>query len=107
MDVLQRLRKVADEYNAVLIGETWTNDIAQLKAYYGEHNDEVNMPMDFMFTMVNKLSPAEFRKQIQWVDGSGGWPVYVVSNHDIRRVYDRYGDGSTTTRSPNSWRRCI
>jgi alpha-glucosidase len=51
------------------------------------------MPMDFMFTMVNKLSPPDFRKQIAWVDGSGGWPVYVLSNHDIRRVYDRYGDG--------------
>jgi len=91
--VLQRLRKVADEYNAVLIGETWTNDIAQLKAYYGENSDEVNMPMDFMFTTVNRLSPAEFRKQIAWVDGSGGWPVYVLSNHDIRRIVDRYGDG--------------
>ena len=91
--VLQRLRKVADEYNAVLIGETWTSDIAQLKAYYGEHNDEVQMPMDFMFTTINKLSPAEFRKQIDWVDSSGEWPVYVLSNHDIRRVYDRYGDG--------------
>src|SRR6266576_1045104 len=91
--VRQRLRKVADDNNAVLIGETWTSDIDQLRKYYGEHNDEVNMPMDFMFTTINKLSPADFRKQIQWVDGSGGWPVYVLSNHDIRRVYDRYGDG--------------
>ncbi len=91
--VLQRLRKVADKNNAVLIGETWTSDIEQLKRYYGEHDDEVNMPMDFMFTTINKLSPADFRKQIQWVDGSGEWPVYVLSNHDIRRVYDRYGDG--------------
>jgi alpha-glucosidase len=91
--VLQRLRKVADEYNGVLIGETWTSDIAQLRRYYGEHNDEVHMPMDFMFTMINKLSPPDFRTQIEWVDSSGGWPVYVVSNHDIRRVYDRYGDG--------------
>ena len=91
--ILQRLRKVADQYNAVLIGETWTSDIDQLKRYYGEHNDEVNMPMDFMFTTINKLSPEEFRRQIAWVDSSGGWPVYVLSNHDIRRVYDRYGDG--------------
>jgi alpha-glucosidase len=91
--VLQRLRKVADEYNAVLIGETWTSDIDQLKRYYGEHHDEVNMPMDFMFTTINKLSAPDFRKQIAWVEGSGGWPVYVLSNHDIRRVYDRYGDG--------------
>src|SRR5258708_40107289 len=51
------------------------------------------MPMDFMFATINKLSPPDFRKQIQWVDSSGGWPVYVVSNHDIRRVYDRCGDG--------------
>jgi alpha-glucosidase len=49
--------------------------------------------MDFMFTTINKLSPADFRKQIAWVDGSGEWPVYVLSNHDIRRVYDRYGEG--------------
>jgi len=91
--VLQRLRKVADEYNAVLIGETWTSDIAQLKRYYGEHQDEVQMPMNFMFCMVNKLSPVDFRKQIDWVESSGEWPVYVLSNHDIRRVYDRYGDG--------------
>jgi alpha-glucosidase len=91
--VLRRLRKVADEYNAVLIGETWTNDIAQLKAYYGENGNEVNMPMDFMFTTVNQLSPAAFRKQIAWVEGAGGWPVYVLSNHDIRRVVNRYGDG--------------
>jgi alpha-glucosidase len=91
--VLRRLRKVADEYNAVLIGETWTNDIAQLKAYYGENGNEVNLPMDFMFTTVNQLSPAAFRRQIAWVDGSGGWPVYVLSNHDIRRLVNRYGDG--------------
>jgi alpha-glucosidase len=91
--VLRRLRKVADAYNAVLIGETWTNDIAQLKAYYGENGNEVNMPMDFMFTTVNQLSAAAFRKQIAWVDGSGGWPVYVLSNHDIRRLVNRYGDG--------------
>jgi alpha-glucosidase len=91
--VLQRLRKVANEYNAVLIGETWTSDINHLKRYYGQHDDEVNMPMDFMFTTINKLSPSDFRKQIAWVDGSGEWPVYVLSNHDIRRVNDRYGDG--------------
>src|SRR5437879_13760463 len=51
------------------------------------------MPMDFMFTEVSKLSPPDFRKQIAAVDGAGGWPVYVISNHDIVRSYDRYGDG--------------
>jgi alpha-glucosidase len=92
-DVLKGLRKVADESNAVLIGETWTPNLAALKEYYGEHDNELQMPMDFLFTQVNKLSPAEFRKQIAGVLDAGGWPVYVLSNHDIVRHYNRYGDG--------------
>jgi alpha-glucosidase len=92
-DVLRDLRKVADESSAVLIGETWTKDVNELKQYYGEHNDELQMPMDFMFTKVDKLSPPEFRRQIAAVDSAGGWPVFVLSNHDIVRSYVRYGDG--------------
>jgi alpha-glucosidase len=92
-DVLRGLRKVADESNAVLIGETWTADVAELNQYYGKGNNELQLPMDFLFTMVNKLSPAEFRKQIAAVDAASGWPTFVISNHDIVRSYDRYGDG--------------
>jgi alpha-glucosidase len=92
-ETLTDLRKVADESNAVLIGETWTKNIAELKEYYGGHGKELQMPMDFLFTKVDRLSPPEFRRQIAGVDASGGWPVYVVSNHDIVRSYNRYGDG--------------
>ena len=92
-NILQGLRKVADTYNAVLIGETWTSDVQELNQYYGAHGNELQMPMDFMFTKVDKLSPPEFRKQIAAVDGANGWPVYVLSNHDIERAYNRYGDG--------------
>jgi alpha-glucosidase len=87
------LRKVADENNAVLIGETWTADVAELNHYYGKGNNELQLPMDFLFTMVNKLSPAKFRKQIAAVNAASGWPTFVISNHDIERSYDRYGDG--------------
>jgi alpha-glucosidase len=92
-DVLRDLRKVADESNAVLIGETWTKDVNELKQYYGDHSNELQMPMDFMFTKVDKLSPPEFRRQIAAVDSAGGWPIFVLSNHDIVRSYVRYGDG--------------
>jgi alpha-glucosidase len=91
-DVLRGLRNVADEYNAVLIGETWTADVAELNQYYGKGN-ELQLPMDFLFTTVNKLSVAEFRKQIAEVNAAAGWPTFVISNHDIPRSYDRYGDG--------------
>ncbi|MGB8591285.1 MAG: alpha-glucosidase [Candidatus Acidiferrales bacterium] len=92
-DALQGLRKVTDEHNAVLIGETWTKNIGELKDYYGEHDNELQMPMDFMFTQVKTLSAPDFRKQIDAVEDAGGWPVYVISNHDIIRSYTRWGDG--------------
>jgi alpha-glucosidase len=92
-DILRGLRQVANEYNAVLIGETWTADVAELDQYYGKGSNELQLPMDFLFTMVNKLSPAEFRKQIADVEAATGWPTFVISNHDIARSYDRYGDG--------------
>jgi alpha-glucosidase len=46
-----------------------------------------------MFTTIDKLSPPEFRRQIAAVDSAHGWPVFVISNHDIVRSYNRYGDG--------------
>lgn len=91
---LRGLRKVADEYSAVLIGETWTRNIDELKEYYGEHNNELQLPMNFLFTRVDKLSPPEFRRQIAGADSAGGWPTWVISNHDIVRSYNRYGDGT-------------
>ena len=91
-DALRDLRKVADEYNAVLIGETWTENIDQLNKYYG-NGHELQLPMDFLFTNVNKLSAPEFRKQIAAINSAAGWPTFVISNHDIVRSYDRYGDG--------------
>src|SRR5260370_21719821 len=51
------------------------------------------MPMDLMFKTVNKLSPADFRRQIAAAESAGGWPIYVIGNHDIKRSYNRYGDG--------------
>jgi alpha-glucosidase len=92
-DVLRKLRKVADESDAVLIGETWTKNIDELKQYYGEHSNELQMPMDFLFTRVDKLSAPEFRRQIAAVEAANGWPVFVFSNHDIPRQLVRYGDG--------------
>jgi alpha-glucosidase len=90
---LQKLRQVADEAGAVLIGETWTSNVAELDRYYGQGGNELQMPMDFMFTTVNKLSPPEFRRQIAAVESTHGWPVFVIGNHDLVRSYDRYGDG--------------
>jgi alpha-glucosidase len=89
---LKGLRKVANKYGAVLIGETWTQNAAELKEYYGSGHDELQMPMDLMLTDVKFSAPA-FRDHIKAVDGTGEWPVYVIGNHDIVRSWNRYGDG--------------
>jgi alpha-glucosidase len=92
-DVMREMRKVADEYGAVLIGETWTQNVAQLREYYGARNDELQMPMDLMMTEFKRPSAPIFREHISAVESAGGWPVFVISNHDIVRSYTRWGDG--------------
>jgi alpha-glucosidase len=49
--------------------------------------------MDLLLTSL-PLSPQVLRDHIAIVDSAGGWPTYVISNHDIIRSYTRYGDGA-------------
>ncbi|GAC1700578.1 MAG: alpha glucosidase [Candidatus Acidiferrum sp.] len=93
-DVMRKLRSTADEYGSVLIGETWTSNVDELKDYYGAHNDELQMPMDLMMTGFTGLSADQYRKHIAAVNAAGHWPVYVITNHDIVRSYTRYADGT-------------
>ena len=71
MQSLAGLRTVANEYNAVLIGETWTNDIAELKQYYGKNHEVLQMPMDLMMLNLKPLSADVFRKHVAAVDRFG------------------------------------
>jgi alpha-glucosidase len=89
---LQGLRTVANKYHAVLIGETWTDNVAQLKPYYGSADDELQMPMDLLLTKL-KFSAPVFREHIDAVESTGEWPVFVIGNHDVQRSWNRYGDG--------------
>jgi alpha-glucosidase len=93
-DVMRKLRGVADQYGSVLIGETWTSNVDELKDYYGAHNDELQLPMDLMMTEFKGLSADQYRKHIAAVNAAGHWPVYVITNHDIVRSYTRYADGA-------------
>jgi alpha-glucosidase len=93
-DVMKKLRSTANEYGAVLIGETWTKNVSELKDYYGGKNDELQLPMDLMMTDFKGLSADQYRKHIGAVDAAGGWPTYVITNHDIVRSYTRYGDAA-------------
>jgi len=95
-DVLRQVRKVADEASgkeAVLIGETYVANIADLKKMYGAQDDELQMPMDLQVGFINKLDVARFRTLIADAEtGLGAHePLLVLDNHDNPR-WDRYGD---------------
>jgi alpha-glucosidase len=93
LQVLYRLRTVADEFDAVLIGETNPESVAELEAYYGTTaRPGLQLPMDYLLAKVGTLSATEFRRQILAVEATGRWPVYFIGNHDIPRPASRYGD---------------
>ena len=91
--LLRELRKVADEFGAVLIGETYADSTAELKAYYGNGRNELQMPTGHLLAMADSFSAPEFRRRIAATEAVKFWPVWVLGNHDLVRVLSRYGDG--------------
>jgi alpha-glucosidase len=89
-EALRGVRKVADPYGAVLVGETWTSDIASLNEFYGKNQDELQLPMNFLLTTVNRLDAPRLRKEIAAANAAAGWPTYVMGNHDMARSVERY-----------------
>ena len=87
------MRKVADESGAVLIGETWTANIAQLDKYYGDGRQRAADADGFHVHDREQAFRAGVPAADCAVDSAKGWPVFVISNHDIVRSYNRYGDG--------------
>ena len=72
---LRGLRPLANEYDAGLIGETWTAAAAELNQYYGKGNNQLQLPMDFVFTMVNQLSPRDSASRLQ------PWTLLLAGPH--------------------------
>jgi len=96
-EVLRELRKVTNEFpGRVLIGETYLPNANELRKMYGEHNDELQLPMDLQVGMINKLNVDEFRTKINDAETKigGNIPLFVFDNHDNPRSWNRYGDGT-------------
>jgi alpha-glucosidase len=64
---------------------------------YGQHNDEIQLPMDFQVADINELSVPKFRKFIDEVEHNpaNGQPYFFFGNHDQDRIWDRYSVGVT------------
>jgi alpha-glucosidase len=102
--VIRRMRQMVAAYpgDRVLIGETYLPNVTELDKWYGgAAKNELQLPMDMMLgfgarTPGSKLLDATyFRKVINDAETGlqGAEPLFVFSNHDNARDWDRYGDG--------------
>jgi alpha-glucosidase len=92
-DVIAGMRRTADEFGErVLIGEIYL-PIERLVAYYGRDLTGTHLP--FNFTLLQ--SPWNARAIARLIDEyeaalpAGGWPNWVLGNHDRPRVASRVG----------------
>jgi alpha-glucosidase len=99
-DVLVRLRAFTDRINpeSVLIGEAYVPKWEELLRYYGPAENGLQLPFNFFLVMNEartRLDASVFRSVIEESEKAlrGRWTTYVLSNHDIPRAFDRYGDG--------------
>jgi alpha-glucosidase len=90
---LRELRDVADEFeDRVLVGEVYA-DPARLARYYGEAGRGAHLPFNFALVGVPWQAPA-VRDVIATYEAAlpaGGWPNWVLGNHDQTRVASRLG----------------
>ena len=94
-DALRRVRSFVDQRtsDAVLISEAYVGEVAELVRFYG-HGDEMHLPFNFFLAQVPSRDAVAFRRAVEDVEQGCGerWPTWVLSNHDIARACDRYGD---------------
>lgn len=92
-DVIRELRAVTDEYDdRLLIGEIYL-PLEKLVAYYGINLDGVHLPFNFALLEAKwtALGIAAVIADYEARLPSDGWPNWVLSNHDRRRIVGRVG----------------
>jgi alpha-glucosidase len=92
-DVVAGLRRVIDSYeDRVLIGEIYL-PIERLVAYYGANLKGANLPFNFQLleTRWNARGIASLIDEYEAALPKGGWPNWVLGNHDKPRIASRIG----------------
>ena len=92
--VYRRIRQVLDEYgDRFSVGEVHLEDLNEWARYYGADLDEMHMPFNFSL-LYAPWSAASLRDRIDELEAAvpnGGWPNYVLGNHDEPRLITRFG----------------
>ena len=92
--IAKEMRDVLAEYSAerLLIGEIYL-PVERLVSYYGSELSGVHLPFNFnlMWARWNPADVEALIRQYEAVLPKGGWPSWVLGNHDQKRIASRVG----------------
>jgi alpha-glucosidase len=92
-DVIVEMRRVVNEFSdRVLIGEIYL-PVERLVAYYGRDLSGVHLPFNFSL-LTAQWHARQLAKLIDEYEAAlpaGGWPNWVLGNHDRPRIASRVG----------------
>ncbi|RCS25934.1 DUF3459 domain-containing protein [Phyllobacterium salinisoli] len=93
-EVVEEMRGVLEEYGSdrLLIGEIYL-PVARLVAYYGRDLRGAHLPFNFHLIEA-QWNARHLQRQIEEYEAAlpeGGWPNWVLSNHDKTRIATRVG----------------
>jgi alpha-glucosidase len=94
-EVIFEMRRVLEEYpDRVLIGEIYL-PLERLVAYYGEDLSGAHLPFNFQLiqTAWNAGAISSLIEEYEDKLPEGGWPNWVLGNHDQPRIGARIGEG--------------
>lgn len=96
-EIYRQFRKLLDDYSEerprTSIGEIHIFDWPAWASYYGKDLDELHMPFNFSLLGM-KWQAQEVRKRVDALERiipPGGWPNYVLGNHDEPRLASKLG----------------
>ena len=93
-DVVAGLRAVLEDYgDRVLIGEIYL-PLERLVAYYGENLEGAHLPFNFQLlrTAWDARHVEQLVREYEESLPDGGWPNWVLGNHDQPRIASRIGE---------------
>ena len=92
-DVAADMRTLADAHGAVLVGEIYL-PVPKLMTYYGADDAPgVHLPFNFQLIEAAWDAPELARRIVEYEAAlpPGGWPNWVLGNHDRPRIASRVG----------------
>jgi alpha-glucosidase len=92
-DVIRAMRELLDAYNErMMVGEIYL-PVPDLMRYYGVEGDEAHLPFNFQLIEL-PWQAGVVRRAVDEYEAAlpaGGWPNWVLGNHDQHRLATRIG----------------